>query len=113
MELYYKFLYVRTQGYSGAFDQFVRENVAAPIIESMMPDEEEDNEEVRSRVSVLCTAYGNYNAQHISDSSPQQGRQTQAVYLLCNSHKGKIRQVHVKTFQLYTEIVLLSRKLLP
>ena len=46
VELYYSFLKARTQGYAGAFDEFVRQVIAKPVIDSMMPQEEEDNEEV-------------------------------------------------------------------
>lgn len=45
VELYYRFLKAQARGFDGAFDEFVREEVAQPIVDSM-PVEEEEEEEV-------------------------------------------------------------------
>lgn len=47
VELYYRFLKAQSQGFDGAFDEFVRDEVAQPVLDSI-PVEDEEEEEVRS-----------------------------------------------------------------
>ena len=51
VELYYKFLKAQSQGFDGAFDEFVRDEVAQPVIDSI-PIEAEEEEEVCSLQTV-------------------------------------------------------------
>ncbi len=45
LELYYKYLHAQAQGFDGDFEQYVSQEIAQPVIDSMVP-EEEPNEEV-------------------------------------------------------------------
>lgn len=44
LELYYRFLRAQGQGYDGAFDEFVRMEVELPVLESIPPEDEEEEE---------------------------------------------------------------------
>ena len=44
LELYYKFLHAQSEGFDGDFENYVTQEIAQPIIDSMQPDEEVDEE---------------------------------------------------------------------
>ena len=53
LELYYKYLQAQAQGYDGDLESYVSQEIAQPIIDSIMP-EDEANEEVQTTSSGLC-----------------------------------------------------------
>lgn len=45
LELYYKYLHAQAKGFDGDFEAYVSQEIAQPVIDSMVP-EDEANEEV-------------------------------------------------------------------
>lgn len=45
LELYYKYLHAQAKGFDGDFEAYVSQEIAQPVIDSMIP-EDEPNEEV-------------------------------------------------------------------
>ena len=44
LELYYKYLHAQAQGFDGDFEAYVTQEIAQPVIDSMIPEEEADEE---------------------------------------------------------------------
>lgn len=53
LELYYKYLQAQAQGYDGDLEAYVSQEIAQPIIDSIMP-EDEANEEVQTTSPGFC-----------------------------------------------------------
>ncbi len=47
LELYYKYLHAQAKGFDGDFEAYVSQEIAQPVMDSMIP-EDEANEEVPS-----------------------------------------------------------------
>ena len=53
LELYYKYLHAQAKGFDGDFEAYVTQEIAQPVIDSMIP-EDEANEEVPHPVLSTC-----------------------------------------------------------
>lgn len=54
LELYYKYLHAQAKGFDGDFEAYVSQEIAQPVMDSIIP-EEEANEEVPSSHNSLVT----------------------------------------------------------